>query len=217
MAWHLMTGSPKTSLARLAFWSRNMVAIKDDGMDWPGFSYSEAEWRRMRELAEPVADGTFRRFIITTAVLFLLIAAAGIVGIFLPLANLFFPVPAETSALQFTVLLAACCLLIIGAGVPLAMSGASRLCADARMHGRLASHPDDDALAAKIRWQLGRITLVMCGLLVPGMLLFIAYDIDGGPLLSALKWLGAIIVLLSVAGLGRGGKKRRGGHGDVDR
>ena len=101
-----------------------MVAIKDDGMDWPGFSYSEAEWRRMRELAEPVADGTFRRFIITTAVLFLLIAAAGIVGIFLPLANLLFPVPAETGALHFAVLLAACCLLIIGAGVPLAMSGA---------------------------------------------------------------------------------------------
>jgi hypothetical protein len=216
MAGHLMTGSPKTSLARLAFWSRNMVAIKDDGMDWPGFSYSEAEWRRMRELAEPVADSTFRRFIITTAVLFLLIAAAGIVGIFLPLANLLFPVPAETGALQFAVLLAACCLLIIGAGVPLSMSGASRLCADARMHGRLTSQPDDDALASKIRWQIGRITLVMCGLLVPGMLLLISYDIDGGPLLSALKWLGAIIVVLSAAGLRQGGKRGRGGHGDVD-
>jgi len=210
-----MTGTPKTSLARLAFWSRNMVAIKDDGMDWPGFSYSEAEWRRMRELAEPVADGTFRRFVLANAVIFLIIAAVGIACIFLPLANLLFPVPAETSGLQFALLLAACSLLIIGLGLPLSMSAASRLTVDARMLGRLTPQPADDALASKIAWQLQRITLVMCGLLVPGMLLFIAYDIDGGPLLSALKWLGAIIVLLSAAGLGQGIRRKRGG--DVDR
>ena len=204
-----MTVSPKTSLAWLAFWSRNMVAIKDDGMDWPGFSYSEAEWMRMCELAEPVADGTFRQFVIVTAVLFLMIAAAGIVGIFLPLANLLFPVPAETGGLQFAVLLAACSLLIIGAGAPMAMMAASRLCADARMRGRLAPQQGDDALAWRIGWQVRRITLVMCGLLVPGMLLFVAYDIDGGPLLSAFKWLAAIIVMLSVAGLGQGIKTGR--------
>jgi hypothetical protein len=212
-----MTGTPRTSLARLAFWSRHMVAINDEGMHWPGFSYSEAEWARMRELAEPVADGTFRRFIVTTAMFFLVVAAAGVIGIFLPLAKMLFPVPAQTGGLQFAALLAACCLLITGVGVPLSMSAAARFCADTRMHGRLASKPGDGPLASKIAWQLRRITLVMCGLLVPGMLLLIAYDTDGGPLLSALKWLAAIIVLLSAAGLGQGIRQERGGYGDVDR
>jgi len=212
-----MTDTPKTSLARLAFWSRNLVAIKDDGMEWPGFSYSEAEWQRMRELAEPVADSTFRRFIVRTALIFLSIATAGIVCIFLPLANLLLPDPADTSALQFALLLAACCLLTIGFGLPLSMSAAARLSIDARMHGRLAARPGDSALASKIGWQLQRIILVMCGLLVPGMLLFVAHDIDGGPLLSALKWLALVIVLLSAAGLGQGMKRERAGYGDVDR
>jgi len=212
-----MTGSPRTSLVWLAFWSRNMVAIREDGMDWPGFSYSEPQWQRMRALAEPVADGTFRKFIVVNAAIFIVIAAIGIAAIFLPLANVLFPVPAETSALQFATLLAASCLLIIGGGLPLSMLAAARLCADARMTGRLAWQPDDEALASKIGWQLRRITLVMCGLLVPGMLLFIAYDIDGGPILSVLKWLAAIIALLSVASLGSRMKRKRGGNGDLER
>lgn len=195
----------KTALARLAFWSRNMVAIRDGGMAWPGFSYSEPEWKRMEELAEPVADRTFARFVAVNAVVFIAIAAFGIVTIFVPLASLLFPIPAETSALQFSLLLAACCLLIIGAGLPLSMSVAAWLCADARMKARLLPRPGDDVLAARFAWQINRITLVMCGLLAPGILLFIAYDIDGGPLLATLKWAAGGVMLISLfAGVRRG-------------
>ena len=62
----------------------------------------------------------------------------------------------------------------------------------------VALQPHDDALAAKVSWQINRITLIMCGLLVPGVLLFIAYDIDGGPLLAALKWAAAAVMLGSL-------------------
>jgi hypothetical protein len=36
----------------------------------------------------------------------------------------------------------------------------------------------------------------MCGFLVPGVLLFIAYNIDGGPIITVLKWIswGALLV-----------------------
>ena len=41
--------------------------------------------------------------------------------------------------------------------------------------------------------------LVMCGLLVPGILLFIAYDIDAGPIITTLKWLAIVLIAVSVA------------------
>ena len=49
------------------------------------------------------------------------------------------------------------------------------------MRARLNASPADAALAGKVSRQLWRMTVIMCGLLVPGMLLWIAYDIQGGP------------------------------------
>jgi hypothetical protein len=78
------------ALVRLAMWAKNMTAIRDGKMEWPGFSYSYEEWERM------------------------------------------------------------------------------------------------DAL-------------IMCGILVPGMLVWIAYDIDAGPIITAIKWLAIALMAVSTA------------------
>lgn len=191
-----MTGG---ALARLAFWAKGMVAIQDGRMEWPGFSYTEAEWARMRVLAAPIGAGRYQLFTIVNAVIFIAIAALGIFCVFLPLASLLFPVPAETSALKFSLLLAACAFLIIGLGLPVSLNLSSRLAASKEMRASLIAEAGDEALAAKVSWQINRIMLVMCGLLVPGILLFIAYDIDAGPIITTLKWLAIALMGISVA------------------
>lgn len=66
---------------------------------------------------------------------------------------------------------------------------------------------DDDALAAKVRWQINRIALMMCGALVPGIVLFIAYDIQAGPLINALKWAAVALSLLSIGSVVVGNRR----------
>lgn len=185
------------ALTQLAFWSKGMTRINAAGMDWPGFAYTQDEWARMRTLAAPISDATYQLFTAVNAALFIAIAAAGIFGIFLPLASLLFPVPAETSALRFAALLAACAFLIIGLGLPVSLRLSSRLLASRLGSPAPSADTGDAALAAKVAWQINRIMLAMCGLLVPGILLFIAYDIDGGPLLVALKWLAILAMGVS--------------------
>lgn len=194
-----MSGMTSGALARLAFWAKGMTAIRDGRMEWPGFSYSEAEWTRMRTLAEPIGAGTYQLFTLVNAAIFIAIAALGIFGVFLPLATLLFPVPAETSTLKFSLLLAASAFLIIGLGLPISMRLSSALLASKTIHAALIAAPGDEALAAKVSWQINRITLVMCGLLVPGILLFIAYDIEAGPIITALKWLAIALMAVSIA------------------
>ena len=194
-----MSGMTSGALARLAFWARGMTAIRDGRMEWPGFSYSEAEWARMRTLAAPIGAGRYQLFTLVNAVIFIAIAALGIFCVFLPLASLLFPVPAETSALKFSLLLAASAFLIIGLGLPISLRLSSALVASKEMRAGLAAAPGDKALAAKVSWQINRIMLIMCGLLVPGILLFIAYDIQSGPIITALKWLAIALMGVSVA------------------
>ncbi len=186
------------SLARLAFWAKGMVGIRDGRMEWPGFSYAAAEWERMRVISAPINRETYRKFTLVNAGLFIAIAALGIGCVFIPLATLLFPVAAETSALKFSVLLALCAFLIIGLGLPVSLRLATYLVAGRSLRDRLDAQPGDRALAAKVAWQINRIMLVMCGLLVPGMLLFITYDIDAGPIITALKWLAIAAVGFSV-------------------
>ncbi|ESX28264.1 hypothetical protein [Mesorhizobium sp. LSJC264A00] len=176
-----------------------MTAIKDGRMEWPGFSYTDAEWARMRVLAAPIGAGRYQLFTWVNAAIFIAIAALGIVCVFLPLATLLFPVPAETSALKFSALLAACALLIIGLGLPISMRLSSALAISREMRAGLVGEAGDEALAAKVSWQINRIMLVMCGLLVPGILLFIAYDIDASPIITTLKWLAIALIAVSVA------------------
>lgn len=197
--------TPQAS-AQLAFWSKNMISIWAGHMDWPGFSYTQAEWARMETLAAPISNGTYQKFVFANAAVFIAIAAAGIALVFLPLATLLFPVPAETSALKFSLLLAGCCFMIIGLGLPVSLRAATYLCASGPMLAAIAPVDGDVALAAKIAWQINRIMLVMCGLLVPGMLLFITYDIDAGPIITVLKWLAIALMGVSIVF----GRRQRG-------
>ena len=54
-------------------------------------------------------------------------------------------------------------------------------------------------LARKVSWQINRITLILCGLLVPGVMIIIAYDIHGGPIIAVLEWLAVALMGLSTA------------------
>jgi len=63
-----MSGMTSGALARLAFWARGMTAIRDGRMEWPGFSYSDAEWARMRTLAAPIGAGRYHLALIGAAV-----------------------------------------------------------------------------------------------------------------------------------------------------
>lgn len=189
-----VTGS---ALARLAFWAKGMVSINNARMEWPGFSYSDAEWARMRTLSEPIGAGTYQLFTMVNAAIFITIAALGIFGVFLPLATLLFPIPAETSALKFSMLLAACAFLIIGFGLPISMRISAMLVGGKTLRAALVPDAGDEALASKVSWQINRIMLIMCGLLVPGILLFIAYDIQAGPIITALKWLAIVLMAVS--------------------
>lgn len=195
------------ALARLAFWAKGMVLIDDARQSWPGFSYGEGEWRRLRELGGAVPGPTYRMFVLVNAAVFIAIAAFGIGAVFIPLATLLFPVPAETSALKFSMLLAGCSLLIIGLGLPLSLRAAAALVTGEAIRTSLAPALGDGALASKIAWQINRITLVMCGLLVPGMLIWITYDIHAGPLVTALKWI-AIAAMGASTALGVRGRRR---------
>jgi hypothetical protein len=66
---------------------------------------------------------------------------------------------------------------------------AVRLSASEALRAKLVKEPGDAALAAKVSHQIIRMAVIMCGLLVPGVLLWIAFDIQGGPWITALKWL----------------------------
>jgi hypothetical protein len=110
-----------------------------------------------------------------------------------------FPNPADTKPLPFALLLASVCLLTLGFGLPLAMRIAAWLLTTEAVRSRVNSQPSDTELWAKARFQMTRMTVIMCGLLVPGILVFITFNIDGGPFITALKWTANVLVLASIA------------------
>ena len=57
-----VAGNDSRGLPVLAFWARNMAPIRARGRIWPGFDYSEAEWRRLLELAGIVPSEAFFTF-----------------------------------------------------------------------------------------------------------------------------------------------------------
>jgi hypothetical protein len=187
------------TLARLAFWAKNMTSIRRAGMQWPGFSYTEPEWARMAELAGAVSDGAFEKFKIVNAVVFIALAAIGIVAVFMPLAILLFPRPAETPAPAFVLLLAAVALLIIGIGLPISMRIAAAMSTDDETRTRLTPAPGDGELEHKVAYQINRMTAIMCGVFVPGTLLWIAFNIRAAPIVIALKWLSIAAMGTSIA------------------
>jgi hypothetical protein len=192
------TESEDRGLVLLALWASMMMPIRDAGMSWPGFAYTDAEWKQMAALAEVVESGITFRFKMVNAIVFIALAAVLIVGGFLPLLTALYPNPADTRPLPFALLLAATALLALGIGLPLSMRVAAWLVAGG-LRSRLAATPETTALWSKVSWQIRRIVVLMCGALVPGMLLWIAFDIKGGPIITTLKWIGFAAVAASTA------------------
>jgi hypothetical protein len=193
-----MADLDKPAFARLAFWSANMTTIMGAGMKWPGFSYTAPEKARMAELAGAVEGAAYVRFLAINTVLFIVFAAIAVVGIFVPVMTLIYPNPADLQPLSFVLMLGTTALLTIGVGLPLSMRLAARWSATAAIE-KLAAKPGDAELDAKMRWQITRMTVIMCGIFVPGTLLWIAYDIHGGPIVTALKWLAFLLMAISAA------------------
>jgi hypothetical protein len=148
------------TLASLAFWARNMVFYRRRGREWPFFNYTDAEWARMVVLAA-AAQPQFQTFLVVNTMLFLVLAALGMAIVFLPLATVLFPVPAQTPELAFALLLLGSACLIVAGGLPITMWLAAFFAADAVMKAKLVPLPGDGELAAKVRWQFWRIMLVM--------------------------------------------------------
>lgn len=178
----------RAELARLAFWSKNIDVLGDAGRHWPGFAYGAAEQTRMSALARDVDDDAFGKFKFVTVVTFIALAALGIVAIFIPIASLLFPIPAQTPTAAFVLLLAATAFAIIGIGLPLSMRFAALVSTGERMRSSLEAADGDRALARKVAFQIGRVMAIMCGVFVPGTLLWIAFHVESSPLVSALKW-----------------------------
>lgn len=199
--------SEQDNLLRLAFWGRNMTAVSEARMRWPGFSYTDDEWTRMRALAGAISVAAFAKFISWTTVVFIAVAAAAIVGVFLPLVMLLFPDMAQTPPWKFAALLATVALLCLTLGLSLSMNLAARWSADDETRASLRAAPGDDALAAKVRWQINRMALLMCGALVPGIVIWVAYDIHAGPLVTMLKWIAVALSLGSMAAVVVGNRR----------
>jgi hypothetical protein len=183
-----MVAMDKASLGRLAFWALNMMLANDGQNNWPGFRYTETEWARLEKLAGAVDRGAFLKYLAIVVVLFLVMAGCAVVGVLLPMMTWLYPNPADLKPLPFVLALASVALLSIGIGLPASMSIAARASTTPAMLAALHEEPGDAALAAKASHQITRMAVIMCGILVPGTMLWIAFDIDSGPITAALKW-----------------------------
>jgi len=180
----------------LAFWGANIVRMKDAGMTWPGFSYSDVEIARFRTVGQPVGLWTYKLFIWLTAAIFIVIAAV-FVGVMIWVLTALYPDPSKTPASVFVTLLACVSLVSIGWGIPFAMRLAARFMARHVDFSAIGPQPDDTALAAKIRFQIRRMTAIMCGIFIPGCLLWIAFNIDAGPIVTVVKIAAIAVIFLS--------------------
>ncbi|HVM82009.1 MAG TPA: hypothetical protein VMU06_23510 [Stellaceae bacterium] len=190
---------------RLRFWSANMDMIHKGGMSWPGFSYTKEEKERMAAIAKTLPGGTFGLwlYLIGPAV-FIALAAAIIVGLWLPAMDMLFPNPADVTPLPFVLLLAAAALLALSLGFWAVMTVGTAIAVLIGGAGAgYAAEAGDAALYAKARRQFRRMILVICGLFVPGCWLWITFHIEAGPVITALKLAAIAVMLLSGYGLFR--------------
>ncbi|HRJ68236.1 MAG TPA: hypothetical protein PK812_01400 [Beijerinckiaceae bacterium] len=189
----------------LRYWSVNMTEAFRSSSDawWPGFAYDAEQKQRMREIAgsEDISGGSVLTFYAIVVLGYIAFAGMASVTIMVPVISWLYPDPSKLPALPFVLLLAGVCLLALGVGLPLSMR-AGAWAGDRWAGGRpLPSKPGDAALVARARFQLRRIAIVAAGMLVPGVLLFILFDIDAGPLVFWLKLATVLCVLLSIGAL----------------
>jgi hypothetical protein len=155
-------------LPGLAFWGRNMAPIRAKGWVWPGFDYSEDEWRRLLALAKTVSFDAFISFQIATAVLMIaLIGVVVICGVAM-IAPLYQTIPsawAPAGLLGLLVAIAIAAFLLFGYGFPLAMRLATAFATSDAMRAQLSASPGDANLAAKILRQFRRVATFIAGML----------------------------------------------------
>ena len=190
----------------LRYWSANMALAwgQSNGAPWVGFGYDPAETARMKVLAGGLPFAAGALFFGVTVVVFIAFAAAGIAGLLVPLMDWLYPDPSQTKALPFVLTLACVAALSFGIGLPLALA-AGGWAGDAWGGGRPAQGaPGDAALAAKIRFQLARMSTIMVGAFVPGCMAFILFDIQAGRVVTVLKIACALASIGSVAAAWRG-------------
>ncbi len=186
----------------LRYWSVNMGIAWESGYTWwPGFSYTEAERARMTELTRDLPGGAMVRYFLYAVIGTLLAAAIAVVVMVGAPIMLLYPDPSKLSPLVFVGLMASVIALILGVGMPLILMAAG-WAADRWGGGRPAAGAlGDTALYAKVRWQFQRMGLVLAGLFIPGTLLFIAFNIDAGPVAFWLKAICYGLMALSFTGL----------------
>jgi len=158
-------GLGQEAQTRLRFWSANMELIHGSGHSWPGFSYTKEEKERMAALAKTLPSGTFGLWLyLIGPVVFIALAAAIIVGLWLPAMRMLFPNPADVTPLPFVLLLAAAALLALSLGFWAALTVGTSIAVLLGGAGEgYAPEAGDAALYAKARWQIRRMILATCG------------------------------------------------------
>jgi hypothetical protein len=152
--------------ALLAFWGRNMAPVRARGWIWPGFDYSESEWKRLLALAGAVSGGAYVRFQIITPVLVIamigLVVAIG-VGLVTSLYRLIPPEWAQLGPLGLLVAIPIVVYVLFGHGFPLAIRIAAAFSATQPVRAKLTALPGDAELAAKIERQFRRMAAFIAG------------------------------------------------------
>lgn len=181
-----MSMRDERELRTLAYWGANMIFCKNNNLPTTGFSCSPAEWERFAQLNERIA-GRFSTFLFANTVIFIALAAVAVGAIFIPMMSYLYPDPSKTPAVVFLGGLATTAAVTIGLGLPLSMRLAAAFCTPPSVLQSETLTDFDRGLSRKVSFQLWRMTLIMCGLLVPGAMLLITFNIDAGPLAKWLK------------------------------
>lgn len=195
-----MSTRDERELRNLAYWAANMVFCKTNNLPTTGFSYSAPEWDRFAQLNERIS-GRFGPFLFANTVIFIVMAAAAVGGVFIPTMSYLYPDPSKTPSVVFLGGLATTAVVTIGLGLPLSMRLAAACCKPASGLKSETLTDFDRTLSRKVSFQLWRMTLIMCGLLVPGAILLITFNIDAGPLAKWLKLIYGALLVSSTATL----------------
>ncbi len=76
------------------------------------------------------------------------------------------------------------------------------------MRAKLIETKEDAALAKRVAWQINRITLIMCGLLVPGVVLFTSFEARiSANTITLLKSFCALVFISTIAAVAFGRKR----------
>jgi hypothetical protein len=171
----------------LRYYAKGLLQLGPVGRDWPGFRYTPEEWQRLELYGGSVGEGASYIAMGLGAVIFILIAAVVMAGLFIPAMTLLYPDPSKTSALVFLSCLFATALLTIGIGYPIALNAGGYIADKFGGDKPLEMTEADRQIAAKIRGQIWRVIGILCGIGVPASLILVIYDIDLGPVVRTLK------------------------------